>query len=668
MDKVFTRTNTGRLTALDSARLGGVILIITAPFLLVADWFPRLVVLAALVTLLLPFAIRLAYSGRLTRYSPVNLFVAALLFVFLPLALFLSPALWAITWPHTTTIVWSIALFFTILNWAGPSPTAFDAWEQMRIPRQAYLLLGGLVAVAGLVGMRDVEKLFSLPQVNLVAEWLGVEGNLATNEIAGVLTLFIPVTLALLLGKIRAGQRRASLWLVPLIVIMSITMILTQSRTGLISTLLGVGLVVALSGLVNRKWLVVGAGAGALGIVALTITGRLDRIVFAGANSWTSVVGPRLGIWQQAIDGIRDHSTWGMGFGLFGRTAGLLYPLTEIGQAPVLEDAHNLYLQAFLDFGLAGGLTFILLLTVTLVVLIRLLSSKSQKGLARFWTIGLLAALIAHLLYSLTDAVSPGTPGGVVLWFLLGLAMAETADRPLNTAQEFRPLIWFSGLIVAGIVLSIWFWLALPINRAGQITAHTLLDSSSNVSEIAPMVERLAGRHCPAFWFEGLLHHAAGNQAARTSAWADLLPCTDRYTSYMAKAAPGDTMLARKAIAVNPGDAPAYFWLAGALTHEAPDEAIALYRQGLSLAPDDGFQWQRLADLLATSDPAAAEQAYYQSCLHGDPGANGCWRAGGLAEARGEVKQAIVYYRLSNFPEARSRADRLEAQLPPTGE
>jgi oligosaccharide repeat unit polymerase len=668
MDKVFTRTNTGRLAGLDATRAGGVILAITGPFLLVPEWFPRIVVLIALVALLVPFAIRLAHSGRLTRYSPVNLFVAALLFVFLPLALFLSPALWAITWPYTTTLVWSIALFFTILNWTGPSPTHFGTWEQMRIPRRAFLLFGGLVAVAGLVGMRNVEKMFSLPQSDLWAGWLGIEGNLATNEIAGVLTLFIPVAAALLLGKIRAGQRRASLWLITLLVIMLITMVLTQSRTGLLSTLVGVGLVVALSGLVNRKWIVIGAGTGALGIVALIVTGRLDRIIFAGANSWTSVVGPRLGIWQQAIDGIRDHSLWGMGFGLFGRTAGLLYPLTEISLAPVLEDAHNLYFQTILDFGLAGGLVFIILLAITLGTLIRLLRSKSQEGLSRFWTIGLLAALIAHLLYSLTDAVSLGTPGGVALWFLLGLAMAETADRPLNTAQEFRPLIWFSGLLVAGIVLSIWFWFALPINRAGQITARSLLDSSSNDSEIAPMVERLAGTRCPAYWFEGLLHNAAGNQIARTSAWADLLPCTDRYIGYMAAAAAGDTLLARQAIAINPGDASAYFWLAGALTHEAPDEAIALYTQGLSLAPDDGFQWQRLADLLATSDPAAAEQAYYQSCVHGDPGANGCWRAGGLAEARGEVEQAIVYYRLSNFSEARSRADRLEAQLTPTGE
>jgi O-antigen ligase len=668
MDKVFTGTNTGRPAALDSARVGGVILMLTAPFLLAPERFPRLVVVAAAIALLIPFAMRWTNSGRLSRYSPINLWVAALLFVFLPLALFLSPALWTITWPHATTLIWSIALFFTILNWAGMPASPHEQWARMRIPRRVYLALGGLVAVGGLIGMRNVEKLFSLPQTGFLAGWLGIEGTLPTNEIAGVLTLFIPVAAALLLGKLLAGQRRASIWLVPLIAVMLLTLLLTQSRTGLLSTLVSLGIVVALSGLVNRKWLLIGAATAVMGLMALVVFGLMDRVIFAGANSWASVVGPRLGIWQQAIAGIRDHSLWGMGFGLFGRTSGLLYPLTDIAEAPVVEDAHNLYLQAFLDFGLAGGLVFILLLVVALVTLIRLIRSGSLEELGRFWTIGLLAALIAHLMYSLTDAVAPGTPGGVALWFLLGLAMAETVDWPLDTDHEFKPAIWFGGLLIGAIMLSIWFWFALPVNRAGQMTARSLLNASSNAAETAPLVERLAGTRCRAFWFEGLLHHAAGDQFARTAAWSDLLDCTDGYTRYMAVAAAEDAELARRAIVANPGNAPAYFWLAGALPHDAPEEAIALYRQGLILAPGDGLQWQRLADLTAASDPAAAEDAYYQSCVHGDPGANGCWRAGELAEARGDVEQAVRYYRLSNYSEARARADRLEVELSSTSD
>ncbi len=95
-----------------------------------------------------------------------------------------------------------------------------------------------------------------------------------------------------------------------------------------------------------------------------------------------------------------------------------------------------------------------------------------------------------------------------------------------------------------------------------------------------------------------------------------------------------------------------------------PDEGAALYRRGLRLSPGDGAAWLALADLLRYSDPAAAEEAYLQACRHGDPGANGCLRAGTLAEARGDTATAIEYYRLSNWEGAQEKAAALERLLP----
>jgi tetratricopeptide (TPR) repeat protein len=120
--------------------------------------------------------------------------------------------------------------------------------------------------------------------------------------------------------------------------------------------------------------------------------------------------------------------------------------------------------------------------------------------------------------------------------------------------------------------------------------------------------------------------------------------------------------LARRAIAAQPDNASGYFWLASLLAAEAPDEAIALYRQGVSLAPEDGRGWLALADLLRAAGDDALD-AYLQACLHGDPGANGCLRAGSLAEERGDVAAAIEYYRLSNWDTARSKAAELEQRL-----
>jgi hypothetical protein len=69
-----------------------------------------------------------------------------------------------------------------------------------------------------------------------------------------------------------------------------------------------------------------------------------------------------------------------------------------------------------------------------------------------------------------------------------------------------------------------------------------------------------------------------------------------------------------------------------------------------------------LGDLLVETRPEEALEAYVQSCLNGDPGANGCLRAGALAEQQGDIDAAIGYYRLSKYQESLDRAAALEAQ------
>jgi tetratricopeptide (TPR) repeat protein len=128
----------------------------------------------------------------------------------------------------------------------------------------------------------------------------------------------------------------------------------------------------------------------------------------------------------------------------------------------------------------------------------------------------------------------------------------------------------------------------------------------------------------------------------------------------MAVLAHDDEPLARQAIQKQPGSAAAYFWLAEIIVGERPQEAIRVYRQGLELDPTDGVRWKALGDLLVERDPNGAIEAYLQSCINGDPGANGCWGAGGTAEQQGDIAAAISYYRLSNWEVALQRADELE--------
>ena len=134
----------------------------------------------------------------------------------------------------------------------------------------------------------------------------------------------------------------------------------------------------------------------------------------------------------------------------------------------------------------------------------------------------------------------------------------------------------------------------------------------------------------------------------------------------------GNVGLAEYATTARPGAAESWFWLAEAvggysdykfrdLTQK--DEIIGLLQTGLSLSPDDGLRWRLLGDLFRQADPESAISAYLQSCFNGDPGSNGCWLAGQVAEENGLVREAIEYYRYSNWQGALDRADVLESQL-----
>ena len=666
MHKPLADMPESRTFRLSPGLLDAAVLALTAPVLLATGWAPQALSVAALALLAVPFAVRWSRTRRATRPTPFNWPAVVLAFIFLPAALWLSPDPWAITWPRVTTLAWSLALFFAVANWPpvrarGRRPTRLNG------PTWAFLALGGGLAVLTPLTIRAVDKLFYLPWAGRLAAPLGLANGLPTNEVAGVLALIIPLAVALACGALWT-QRRRLLWvLLPLVALLLPALLLTQSRTGLTATAVGVLVALVVGARPRWQWLAAGLGVVALLALLVVLSPLRDWFVFAGANSWQSVVGPRVGIWGQALDGIRDHPVWGMGLGAFGVLARLVYPLAPPAEALPIEDAHNLYLQTALDFGVAGALLLVYLLGLAAGGALGLARARPARSLSRLWAAGLLGALTAHALYSLTDAVALGTPGGVALWFVFGLVMGGHADAHPSAAAQSGPAVepfrrWSplaSGLAAVAL-LAVLAAAAWPVNRAGQLAGQALLDADRAAPDAA---ELLTAARCRAGWYEGLVHQAGGDLTRRAAVWAELLGCAQEYTGYMAVLAADDEALARRALATQPDNPSAHFWLAAVLAPAAPDEAIALYRSGLALDPRDGRRWLRLADLLVGRDDAAALEAFLQACHHGDPGANGCARAAEIVAAQGDLETAIRYYRLSNWSEARARAEELERRL-----
>lgn len=635
-----------------------VVLALTAPLLLASNYFYQAASGVAVLLLLVPYIARLVFVRPLSRPTVVNMPIAVLALIFLPLAFLMSPDPWGLTWDRIAVLAWSISLFFTIVNWPNPRRGA-DLRTRFNGPTLIYLGLGFLIAVVSLSAMRSVDKLFFIPQAGFLADSLGWENGLPTNEIAGVLTLFIPFVAALAYGCWVTGRKRQFLILLPLGLLMAATLVLTQSRTGLAATAIGTALALLAADRINRKWVLVGLVLIGVGLALVSLTPVRDWFVFAGANSWNSVIGPRLGIWNQAVDAIRDHPIWGMGLGVFGPLARIMYPLTTPESGPVLEDAHNLYLQTALDFGLAGALVFLVIAALVIVSAVRLTRVRPAQTLSRLWAAGMVGALIAHALYSLTDAVALGTLAGIPLWLAFGLVIGASRGR-MQMAWSNRGRIVFGGAVVLALAGPAVF---LPVNRAGQLATYAMLEPAADLGATAAAIGELAADSCRAGWYEGLLRHANGDVEGRGAAWSRLLDCSGDYIGYMSVLAGDDVALARRAIAAQPDRAAGYFWLAAAVGGTDPDAAIELYRHGLRIAPEDGHRWLALAELQEPQDQPAALESYLQACRNGDPGANGCLRAGALAEAGGDVQAAIRYYRLSNWQEALDKADELERQF-----
>ena len=168
---------------------------------------------------------------------------------------------------------------------------------------------------------------------------------------------------------------------------------------------------------------------------------------------------------------------------------------------------------------------------------------------------------------------------------------------------------------------------------------------------------------CHVQWYNGVIFHKMDLIDERNNALSLMLECDPSYVKLISNLVPDEKKLAEHALKVQPSDAESWFWAAGFLVESKPGKALEMYRKGIKLNPKSGIRWLEYGNLLAETDPDAAVEAYWQSCLHGDPGWNGCQRAGSTAEGLGNYDDAVRYYKRSYWKPTRERGIRLEELL-----
>jgi O-Antigen ligase len=232
--------------------------------------------------------------------------------------------------------------------------------------------------------------------------------------------------------------------------LLSGVLVLTQSRSALFGTAVAVTLIVAVRSPLLRRLLLIGLVIGAIVLFAIGPK-ALPELLFGGEAATNTAVGNldlagREEVWGRALYAIQDFPFTGVGLNQFEPVVNLLYPLFLIGPDAQFAHAHNLYLQAAVDFGLGGLVSYIAILCVTWLAAVRAyrtLPNRLERGLV----LGLAAGLLAHQLYGLSDAITLGAKPSFEWWLFLGLIMGLYARIPAATPAK-PALMRVSGLEV----------------------------------------------------------------------------------------------------------------------------------------------------------------------------------------------------------------------------
>jgi O-antigen ligase len=246
------------------------------------------------------------------------------------------------------------------------------------------------------------------------------------NEVAGVLTLYIPPLLGFLLFRERAAlfDRRArvfSLLTGVVLGVMAIYVALSLSRASVLA--LGVA-VILLLWVRERTWggAALGAiGVGVIGAYFILPSGTLNVLFSNALATFTGSGETRTEIWRQAVQAIGNAPLTGIGLYNFGAIFRYNIYLPPDWPFPITH-AHNIFLQASLDLGLPGAIAYALLLAD--VTWHAFSTGRRLEGPAAGLAYGLGAAVLAFGIYGLFDAIQLTSRVAWLTWFIVGMAGA----------------------------------------------------------------------------------------------------------------------------------------------------------------------------------------------------------------------------------------------------
>jgi putative inorganic carbon (hco3(-)) transporter len=258
----------------------------------------------------------------------------------------------------------------------------------------------------------------------------GAQSGIHPNQTAGLITLYLPLMLSLLVGSLELRRHKILLLFVALLTFLSgFILLLTQSRSGWLGIVSGIFTLLILWGInfpPSRKRRVIWAITIILlliGTILIVQWGPVRIMELWLSPPQETAVGSlstlnfRQEIWPWALTAVRDFPYTGTGLGAFRVVAGRLYPL-NVPDTFDFAHAHNVFLQLALDFGIPGLVSYGALLILSILLGWQISRRDSQL---RPVSIGILASLCAFHVYGLADTLAIGSKPALLLWVVFAL-------------------------------------------------------------------------------------------------------------------------------------------------------------------------------------------------------------------------------------------------------
>lgn len=243
---------------------------------------------------------------------------------------------------------------------------------------------------------------------------------ISPNHLAMILAPSIPLTIAgFVIARERHYTRRTRLFLSFALPLLFLALYLTRSFGGTIAA--GCGSLFFLA-LYYRSWRVLAVSAIAVAcgaLITMTLMWNTPRVQDFFTLPERSSLASRMMIWTAAWDIATDHPLTGIGPGNFQNT----YLDYQQYYPPYLEWAvpqpHNLFLAFWLQAGVLGALTFIVILIAFIYSTILLYGTRLRSDPHFFLYVGATATLFTIILHGLIDTPIWKNDLSILFWCII---------------------------------------------------------------------------------------------------------------------------------------------------------------------------------------------------------------------------------------------------------